>query len=775
MDSLDWLMVSLFSFSARIRAMDKALPVTGHTYSQINFTVALGFAAVLLFFITAGGAAYSNTRIIQQNTQGIIHTHQVILALDDLLSLMKDAETGQRGYLITGDEKYLEPYNAALAHIESRLEDIERLTRANGEQTTRLPKMKEHIHTKLAELKETIDMRRVKGFDAARVIVVTDRGKNEMDALRAEIAQEQEEENVIRAQLLSETENSYHIALLTDLLTCLLGLVLSAVVAFLVRRTTLARQKEDWLQSGQVGLGKAMLGDQREERLGENVLTHLAHYLDASVGAFYVAEGGEYRRAASYGVPIDAAIVNRFSVGDGLLGQAVRDKRAFFVHNLPDGYLTMSSALGRGKPRHVVIRPVEADGIVNGVIELGFSRQPGNLAIEMLERVSQTIAVCVRSASYRSHLQNLLEETQRQAEELQTQSEELRVNNEELEEQGRALKETQAHMEQQQAELEQTNSQLEEQAQQLELQRDDLSRSKEIVQQKARELQQASQYKSDFLANMSHELRTPLNSSLILAKLLADNVAKNLTPEQVKFAQTIQSSGNDLLLLINDILDLSKIEAGHMDVRPENVALERIANQMRRLFEPLAAQKGLVLAVTLATDCPSSIETDPQRLEQILKNLLSNAIKFTEKGEVKLSIAVVGKKIAFTVSDTGIGIAPEHQQTVFEAFRQADGTINRKYGGTGLGLSISRELARLLGGEIRLDSQQGQGSSFTLSLAETYDAQATGYLTVKSTEETLPSTLLQPRLNAKGARARQNLRLVMALMTTATILNRVHA
>jgi signal transduction histidine kinase/CheY-like chemotaxis protein len=356
------------------------------------------------------------------------------------------------------------------------------------------------------------------------------------------------------------------------------------------------------------------------------------------------------------------------------------------------------------------------------VIELGFLRPVGADVLTLLEQASASIAIAVRSAKYRSELQTLLAETQRQSEELQVQGEELRVSNEELEEQGRALKESQARLEQQQAELEQTNSHLEEQAQQLEAQRDDLERANTAVQLKAREVEQASRYKSDFLANMSHELRTPLNSSLILAKLLADNANENLTAEQVKYAQTIQSSGNDLLNLINDILDLSKIEAGHVEIRPEAVSVERLADSLRQLFQPIAQDKKLEFTVEIAPETPASIETDAQRLEQVLKNLLSNAFKFTESGRVLFAVRPAGNgRIALSVTDTGVGIAEEQQQSIFEAFHQADGTISRRYGGTGLGLSISRELVRLLGGSIELRSRAGQGSTFTVLLPASYD------------------------------------------------------
>jgi CheY-like chemotaxis protein/signal transduction histidine kinase len=340
----------------------------------------------------------------------------------------------------------------------------------------------------------------------------------------------------------------------------------------------------------------------------------------------------------------------------------------------------------------------------------------------LLEEAAPLIGTGLRSARYRARLQDMLEETQRQSEELQVQSEELRVSTEELEEQGRALKESQVRLEQQQAELEQTNSQLEEQAQVLETQRDDLERGSAALELKARELEQASQYKSDFLANMSHELRTPLNSLLILSKLLADNPDETLSEEQVKYARTIQSSGNDLLTLINDILDLSKIEAGHIQARPEAVSLQRLGDDIRQMFQPVADDRGLAFEIDLGSG-DDGVETDRQRLEQILKNLLSNAFKFTEKGKVRLSVSDAGPdEVAFAVSDTGIGIAPDQQNSVFEAFQQADGTISRRYGGTGLGLSISRELARLLGGRIVLESRAGEGSVFTLILPRTYDA-----------------------------------------------------
>jgi signal transduction histidine kinase/CHASE3 domain sensor protein/CheY-like chemotaxis protein len=690
--------------------------------SGMDPLVSIGLAAALVFFLISGVIAYVNIQTLREDNQRIVHSHQVITTLDELLSTVKDAETGQRGFLLTADEHYLEPYNAALLAVTSQLDQLSELTRDNTRQQDRIGPLKLHIDAKLAELKQTIDLRRTQGSEAALAVVKTDRGKVEMDTIRTQLAAMDQEEADLREKRLAEMADAYKTALASGILSCLLGIALTVIIGFLIRRATIARQRQEWLQSGQVGLASAMLGDQRTEQLGDNILQFLARYLDAHAGAVFVGGGDSYRRMSTYGVPADADIPERFTRKEGLLGQAVVEGRPFIIRDVPDGYLTVASALGRDKPRHLVISPAIADGAVNTVVELGFINPVSENAVALLERASESIGVAVRSANYRVELQNLVEETQRQSEELQVQSEELRVSNEELEEQSRALKESQTRLEQQQAELEQTNAQLEEQTQQLETQRDDLARTTAAVQLKARELEQASQYKSDFLANMSHELRTPLNSSLILAKLLADNPDDNLTEEQVKFARTIQSSGNDLLNLINDILDLSKIEAGHVEIAPETISLERLSQDIHQIFQPIAREKNLAFEIDIAPECPATIDTDVQRLEQVLKNLLSNAFKFTELGKVELAIRRSGNgELALSVSDTGIGMSEEQQQSVFEAFRQADGTISRKYGGTGLGLSISRELVRLLGGSIRLRSREGEGSTFTIIIPAAYD------------------------------------------------------
>ncbi|WP_292050799.1 MULTISPECIES: response regulator [unclassified Brevundimonas] len=691
--------------------------------SRTEGWAAVGLALVLAFFCATGLLTYLNIQVLRSNNEQIMHTHRVIVGIDSLMTTMLDAETGQRGYLLTGNPSYLSPYERAVADADRRLDDLSALTADNPIQTGYVEQVRIHVATRLDELNTALVVRREQGIDRAIERLNSNRGKNVMDTIRGLVAQMQVEEQRVRQLRIAEMQAAARTAVISGVLSGLLGAALTIAVFQLVRRSLRQRARQEWLHEGQVGLTNTMMGEQSLEQLAENVLAYLSQYTGAHAGALFKGEDGIFRRIAIMGVPDDSAVPRQFARREGLLGQVATEGRTMLLDNVPEGYLTIGSALGHDKPRHLLIVPSTADGEINAVLELGFLNDIDERARTLLEEASSAIGSALRSARYRARLQDMLEETQRQAEELQVQSEELRVSNEELEEQGRALKETQIRLEQQQVELEQTNSQLEEQAQMLEIQRDDLERSAADLSLKARELEQASQYKSDFLANMSHELRTPLNSLLILSKLLADNADGNLSEQQVNYARTIQSSGNDLLYLINDILDLSKIEAGHIQARPEAVSVQRLAGDLRQLFQPVADERSLSFDIDLSGLGPDALETDRQRLEQILKNLLSNAFKFTEAGSVKLAVEAVGAdELAFVVTDTGIGISPEQQKAVFEAFRQADGTISRKYGGTGLGLSISRELARLLGGRITLESEPGKGSSFTLIIPRIYEA-----------------------------------------------------
>ena len=690
--------------------------------TRSDLGLSLSLSVIAIFFVISGLVSYDRIRTLDGDSQQVRNTHEVMLSLNELLSTVKDAETGQRGYLLTGDETYLEPYNAAVTHIDENVTKVRTLIIEEPEQQVRLQRLRELVAGKLSELNSTIVARRDKGFAASLAIVQGNTGKSYMDQIRSQVANMEAVEAQRREQRLNEAKTAYDIAVWSVIAAAAIGVILSLVITLILVRVAAARRHQEWLQAGQVGISGIMMGEQRLDQLGRNVLSYLADYAHAQSAAFYTRDGNLFKRAATYGVPADSEVPAQFALHEGLLGQAAASGGPIVLRDAPESHLTVGAALGAWRPRHVLIVPTKSDGVVDAVLELGFVHSLGDEVRELVSGLAESINTAVRSANFRSSLQSLLEETQRQSEELQSQSEELRVNNEELEEQSRALKESHGRLEQQQAELETTNTQLEEQAQILEGQRDELGKTKAEIERKAAELEQASRYKSDFLANMSHELRTPLNSSLILAKLLSDNPEGNLSEEQVKFARTILSSGNDLLVLINDILDLSKIEAGQMDIRPESVPLSRLLSDMARTFEPMAKQKGLMLSATLDPALKAAMETDRQRLEQVLKNLMSNAIKFTETGSVTLNVTrAPGDRIAFAVTDTGIGISKENQRAVFDAFRQADGTISRRYGGTGLGLSISRELSRLLGGEITLTSAPGKGSTFTLTVPAVYD------------------------------------------------------
>ena len=674
------------------------------------------FVVVVITILVIAGLSYRSLQVRTTAAMSVNHTNAVQLQLNLLLSELKDAETGQRGFLLTGLESFLEPYNLARTSLPAELATLRRLTADNPDQQRYLDTLELTITQRLDELAQPITLERAEQADAAVAIVRSGRGKALMDRLRGVIA----EMNAVEERLLGERTTVWQqsVTWSTYITFGGSGVLLCAImlIAWLASSDFRTREAEAWVRRVQMALNARVQGDLRVESLGERILGVLVENLDAQVGAVYVTEPDErLRRIAGHALESSTEAGTILRLGEGLTGQAAKQNQTLHLRDLPEDYLRVTSAVGRTKPRELVIAPASVDGTVHAVAELGFLHTVDPTELEVLVRVSEAIAIAIRSARDRGRLEELLAETQRQAEELQAQQEELRVSNEELEQQSRTLQLSQTELENQQAELEQINVQLEEQTQALERQRDELARA-------GAELQRASVYKSEFLANMSHELRTPLNSSLILAKLLADNCEGNLSPEQIKFAQTISSAGNDLLTLINDILDLSKIEAGKLDVRPESITIARLVDDLSNTFAPIAAQKQIELAMTIEADVPDTVETDPTRLQQILKNLLSNALKFTERGGVSLQVGATDGRIQFDVRDTGIGIAADQHELIFEAFRQADGGSNRKFGGTGLGLSISRDLARLLGGDLHVESTPGRGSTFTLSLPERYAA-----------------------------------------------------
>lgn len=492
------------------------------------------------------------------------------------------------------------------------------------------------------------------------------------------------------------------------------------MIALIASRAIQARREAMralWLQEAENAVALSLRGELGPEQIAEAAVSTLATQLGADVGALYRLEGG--RLQLTGGLALPTGIPATLGLQEGVAGQVARDQLARHLQGGEAAPLELQTSLGRVPVRERILAPVSSDGAIVGVLELGRATVGAQRALddELLQRCAETIGMALRTSLLRAQLVTLLEESQRQGEELQAQQEELRVANEELEEQSRSLMQSQSHLEQQQAELEQSNVQLEERTHELEAQKQALLVAQGQLVRNSNELAATSRYKSEFLANMSHELRTPLNSSLILAKLLADNKDGVLSDEQVKYARAILSSNNDLLALINDILDLSRIEAGHVELADEVVVVDSVLQRLRETFEPMARQKGLTLQIEADGLAPSQLVADNQRLQQILKNLLANALKFTEHGKVSLQVRNGGNgRIRFEVSDSGIGIARDQLQLIFEAFRQADGSTRRRYGGTGLGLSISRDLAVRMGGDIQVDSEPGRGSRFILEL-----------------------------------------------------------
>ncbi|KPG96081.1 response regulator [Pseudomonas sp. RIT-PI-r] len=676
--------------------------------------------------------------------QWVEHTDRVINNANEAVKLTVDLETGMRGFLLSGDEHFLDPYETAKPRITVALNTLLELTADNPVQTDRLRRLKA-LQTEWANYAQSmIDLQRSSGdYKAA---VKAGRGKRLTDEIRKQFEDVIETEQVLRTTRNEEVRRT---TIWSISLYLLFIAGISGLLAYIGRRdlvnlsqsygATLAAQEasayrleqQAWLRNGQTQLAEQVLGQLTLNLLGRNILQFCAQYLGTAVAALYVREEhGGLKRVATYGFSREQEEQDQsIYSGEGIVGQVAQQARLIRLDSVPADYFKVSSGLGEGLPHSVLVVPTSDDDRVNGVIELGFLRPLTDRDIELLELIAGNIGTSIEAARYRQRLQEVLAETQQLNEELQVQQEELKTANEELEEQSRILKESQAHLETQQVELEQTNEQLAEQAQTLAEQRDamdlkntELNQVQVQLEERAEELQRSSKYKSEFLANMSHELRTPLNSSLILAKLLAENPQDNLSAEQVKFAESIYSAGNDLLNLINDILDISKVEAGKLEVIAENTSVARLAEGLRGVFEPMAADKRLTFSVDLLPGTPATLFTDRQRLEQVIKNLLSNAVKFTEQGTVSLTISGQPNDcVAFVVRDSGIGIAADQQESIFEAFRQADGTTNRKYGGTGLGLSISRDLATLLGGTISVTSTPGQGSVFTLLMPQQYN------------------------------------------------------
>ena len=713
---------------------------------------------------------------------------------------MTNAETGQRGYIISGEQRYLEPLQTAIQVLEPKVKELRRLTADNLNQQRQLDILEPLINKKLAELQQTIILRQNQGFEAAQKLIQRGEGKQSMAEIRKTIQAMQVEED----RLLQErSQNSqavtkrtiatitYSIPILS-LILALIGFILTRHISrplkqfsdiaeniadgnLLVslansdrqdeigllartfnemivhlRNTTQKNEEQIWLNSNLAKFTQTLQGQRNLESVSRLILSNIAPLVGAQQGIFYVMDSIDNQPVLkllnSYAYQERKHLANQFRLGEGLVGQCALEKQRILLTEVPSDYIHISSGLGEATPLNIIVLPVLFETEVKAVIELASLQRFSEMHLAFLEQFSEIIGVYLNNIASSWQTQQLLDESQALTEELQLQQEELKQSNQLLEEQTHELEKSQILLKQQQEELQQSNEELqqlneelEEKAELLEQQNrqvagknQEIELARQSLEEKAEQLMLSSKYKSEFLANMSHELRTPLNSLLILARLLSDNLGGNLTEKQVEYSRTIYSAGTDLLELINDILDLAKIESGTLSVDIEEITFEDLQKSLERAFSELARNKKLSFAIELNENLPPTISHDPKRLQQILKNLLANAFKFTEQGSVNLQIGMATETvqgdnpmIAFAVSDTGIGIPAEKQKIIFEAFQQADGTTSRKYGGTGLGLSISRELAQLLGGRIELVSEPGQGSIFTLYLPQTYTSLST--------------------------------------------------
>jgi signal transduction histidine kinase/DNA-binding response OmpR family regulator/CHASE3 domain sensor protein len=676
----------------------------------------VGAITPILVLLLVGGFLTFQIVRMARSSLAVQHSDQVIGTTYNLQRQIVDQETGVRGFLLTENDDFLTPYRRA--RPAAVLSELKRLVATDPVLSAELAKI-ERQYKDWSELAAIA----ASGSDmsTARSLTAMRNRRLQMNALRAAIDDILALEAKSRDLRIAEAQTTSTITLwgilpLMILAAAALGLIARRQIGTVAETYSAALSNEqaskkaveaqNWLRSQQLALSEQLQGELSLSELATRALDALTPAVGAEVAAYYVAEPGVLQRIAAFA--LDNGSQERFKHGEGLVGQAALSGGALHIRQVPPEFLKVRSGTGAADCVEVVLVPTRFEGVTMGVLEFGFLNAVDQRALDLLERAAETMAIAVNSVHKKLRLRELLEESQRQAEELQTQQEELRVTNEELQQQSDALRTAHAQLEERQEELEVSNADLAKQ-------RDALEEMQHAMREKAEELARASRYKSEFLANMSHELRTPLNSSIILAKLLADNKSQNLTEKQVQFATTIYSAGNDLLALINDILDISKIEAGRLEANIATSTLQGIVEPVVRMFEPVAEQRQIAFSVRVDQE-RATLDTDAQRVQQILKNLLSNAFKFIEHGSVTLEVRSLASEVHFSVSDTGPGIPENKQELIFEAFRQADGSTNRKYGGTGLGLSISRDLARLLDGDLKVTSQAERGSTFTLSL-----------------------------------------------------------
>lgn len=744
----------------------------------------------LLVLTISSVASFISIKSLLNSNFWVNHTQDVIYNLNEGSAIITEAQTSMRGYLLTGDEQFVDRFNESESKSNAYFEKLEELTADNPPQQKLLTDLASKRSGFFKYLNNQIVKKRL---NKETLVFDLNEGRIMMNDIRAVMKKIENTEQKLLEERNSNSERYGNYSLILIIVAFFIAFIISIV--FLIRilkdyneRSALQKELEkkdietaqrieaissiatniskgnydirvddtkadalgsvgeslntmgvslkssfellsqkEWLQTGVAELNNAMLGEKTLQKLSKDIIEFLCQYTNSSAGVLYVIEENELVSSGGYSY-IPSKSRERIRKGEGLIGQAISSGKILELKTLSADDIQINYALGQVKPTHIVAVPLQ-DNKIEGAVELASIYGFSELHLEFLRTVANNIGIALKSTQNRKRVLELLEETKSQSEELQTQHSELEAINAELEAQTEKLQASEEELRVQQEELEQTNEELSERSVLLEEKNNE-------IQKKSEALELTTRYKSEFLANMSHELRTPLNSILLLSRLLSENNNKSMNNEEIEFAKVIQSSGNSLLGLIDEILDLSKIEAGKMELEFLDISTKEITDTLWNLFNLVAKEKGIEFEI-ISKEAPIVIKTDKMRLEQILKNLISNAIKFTEKGKVTLEIKINtddDKIICFIVKDTGIGIPLEKQPLVFEAFQQADGSTKRKYGGTGLGLSISRELAKLLKGEIILHSRVNEGSTFTLCLP------VYGSTTYKANVEKIPPT-----------------------------------
>ena len=703
--------------------------------------VLTGFAVAIVLVFIVGILSYRSINQLEDDQQWVDHSQQVIKTSNNILQYLIDAETGMRGYAATNKPVFLDPYNAGLPRITQSLTTLQSLTQDNAVQQQYIDTLQNLTSNQLSLLKTNIDIHDRLGLPYMVANNTLLNGKTVMDRIRNVIAKIDRKENELLIQRKKHTEQASSYTIITIITGSLIFLAIIIFLFGYIQKTFIRQKKieadimdantslervlaenenKNWLLTGTGTLNEKLQGQQSEKELAGNILTEVCRYSGALTGTLYLfnEEDNVLDLYAYYAFHNVNDVKQRIKQSEGWAGQVAKDRKAASIKGRLNDKLELQTSVISQELAEILIVPFFFDKKLKGVMEVAFQKELTPVQHDYINAAANDIGVAINTAQARTIMHDLFEETQQQAEELEAQQEEMRVTNEELMSKTEMLQASEEELRVQQEELRTINAELEEKASLLEEKNQTIEEARTAITVKANELETTGKYKSEFLANMSHELRTPLNSILVLARILKDNKTDNLSDDQIKYASVIFNAGNDLLTLINDILDLSKIESGKMEIQNETVKVTEIIKDMEMLFAEMARNKKISYTTNI-TGLPDTIFTDKVRVQQVLKNLLSNAFKFTpENGSISID-AVPGARpgtVSLQVKDSGIGIPAAKQKLIFEAFQQADGSTSRKYGGTGLGLSISRELAALLGGSIAVYSEPDKGSEFTLTI-----------------------------------------------------------